>query len=469
MSSKTLSIIPYYGGKARMSSLIASLLDYDDSDIYVEPFGGGCRTLLNKPRHKEEVYNDYGDGIVALMRVMSDSELSRELIYRLYETEYSQEEFNSAKKIYDICNTDFDEYSRDSLAEELKGLLVEYKIMQATDKLKAFHSILDESEKAGNEKIINELLVKIKDEKKEKIALLVEKVKYLFDSYAVIKDLKQEQGLIERTRDRLDVNISDMDLAEATYIVIEQSMDAMGKVWSSAKFKSTAQYRKKLLKLFDAAERMENVIIYQIDAMDFFKHYFDSDMQKKELSESNNCDDIKYRDSLMNKWITNPRVMIYADPSYISPDIECGLLEDIEWEDEENLSRAIKLRREALLNEIDVINKKINKLEVENKKKEIKKLKKEIVIAKKKLRNKGFDNANLGKVYPMSFEYENHESFLRCICDAKCKILVSNYDLLLYKKYLSEDRGWRRLEFATTTGVGSKENNERIEVLWYNY
>ncbi len=46
---KTLSAFNYYGGKARMAPLICDLLDYDTTDIYIEPFGGGARTLLNKP------------------------------------------------------------------------------------------------------------------------------------------------------------------------------------------------------------------------------------------------------------------------------------------------------------------------------------------------------------------------------------------------------------------------------------
>ena len=45
----TLSIAPYFGGKARMAHFIADRLDYANSDIFVTPFGGMCRVLLNKP------------------------------------------------------------------------------------------------------------------------------------------------------------------------------------------------------------------------------------------------------------------------------------------------------------------------------------------------------------------------------------------------------------------------------------
>ena len=69
----------------------------------------------------------------------------------------------------------------------------------------------------------------------------------------------------------------------------------------------------------------------------------------------------------------------------------------------------------------------------------------------------------------MSFDYEDQENFLSCIFNAKCKIMVSNYDLILYNKYLTPDNNWRRIEFETTTSVGGKKANDRTEVLWYNY
>ena len=61
-AKKVLSPFPYYGGKARMCGRICSLLDYDTTELYIEPFGGGCRTLLNKRRHAEEIYNDFSYG-----------------------------------------------------------------------------------------------------------------------------------------------------------------------------------------------------------------------------------------------------------------------------------------------------------------------------------------------------------------------------------------------------------------------
>lgn len=50
-----------------MAHFIVDRLNYDDSDIFLTPFGGMCRVLLNKPRHKDENYNDYSPGLNALM------------------------------------------------------------------------------------------------------------------------------------------------------------------------------------------------------------------------------------------------------------------------------------------------------------------------------------------------------------------------------------------------------------------
>ena len=119
--------------------------------------------------------------------------------------------------------------------------------------------------------------------------------------------------------------------------------------------------------------------------------------------------------------------MMYCDPSYISVEDEAKLLEGIDVEQEDSLSGAIK-RKYA-----------------------------------------GKMPRNLGKVYARSFGYDDQENFLRCIQKARCRILASNYDLVLYNKYLNESTGWRREEFITTTGVGGKIDNTRIEVVWYNY
>ena len=52
MSRKLLSPFGFYGGKSKMAVTICSMIDYNNTDIYIEPFGGACRVLLNKKPHK---------------------------------------------------------------------------------------------------------------------------------------------------------------------------------------------------------------------------------------------------------------------------------------------------------------------------------------------------------------------------------------------------------------------------------
>ena len=44
------------------------------------------------------------------------------------------------------------------------------------------------------------------------------------------------------------------------------------------------------------------------------------------------------------RWILDPNVMMYCDPSYIDPKHEQELLEGIDWEKEDCLSDAIKAK-----------------------------------------------------------------------------------------------------------------------------
>lgn len=80
--------------------------------------------------------------------------------------------------------------------------------------------------------------------------------------------VKENTGFLERSSD-LGLYVSDMDLALATYVVFQQSRDGMGQTWSAEKFKTNDQYKRQIAKLFDCAERLEGVEVYQIDAMAF--------------------------------------------------------------------------------------------------------------------------------------------------------------------------------------------------------
>ncbi len=437
----TLSIAPYYGGKGRMAHFIADRLNYDDSDVFVTPFGGMCRVLLNKPRHKVECYNDYSSGLTALMRILSDPDKAVEFIHRLEdETVYSEKEFIKQKAIFDNAENDLEVQAK----ERLRQLLIDKKIVEPHSANALLNEMLWQSfemaEKAVNperETPPRKITPAVKDglARLQEVLLIEEKeakgkpvnerrifqlhIRNCLADWIEAYQVKENTGFLERSSD-LGKYVSDMDLAIATYVVFQQSRDGMGQAWSAEKFKTNDQYRRQIVRLFDCAERLEGVEVFQIDAVDFFRNMMFVDVNTS-LSE------VPPQFQILNEWINNPRVMMYCDPSYISVESEKKLLEGIDVDNTPCLADAIKKK----------FGDRMPK--------------------------------NLGKVYAMSFGYDDQEKFLQCIQQAKCRILVSNYDLQLYNKYLNEETGWHREEFETTTGVGSKKDNKRVEVIWYNY
>lgn len=61
-----------------------------------------------------------------------------------------------------------------------------------------------------------------------------------------------------------------------------------------------------------------------------------------------------------------------------------------------------------------------------------------------------------------------HEELLGLCCQAKCMILLSGYDTLLYHDWLSPKRGWERRIIKTHTRDTSGKDYARTEVLWLN-
>lgn len=418
----TLSIAPYYGGKGRMAHFIADRFDYSNSHIFVTPFGGMCRELLNKPRHKIECYNDYNSALCALMTVLADHIKADEFIHRLYdETEFDEQLFYEQKAIYDSIEIDMEEQEREKLRQLLIGkkLATPYNVRKLLNGIrKDFEHWINDGNNVNISNELGQLQIALKHDKKfkEKFQNLLENWYILYIQKELYESDKDPSIYIPRPAD-MGIDVSDIDLAIATYVVFTQSRDGMGKTWSKEKFKSSRQYKEHILRLYDCAERLEGINVYNIDALDFFRHWV-----------SNRGGSLANSYVLMNQWVNNPDVMMYCDPSYISRESEEELLRGIDIKRVNNVSNAIK----------------------------------------KKFSNKHWPK-NLGEVYSRSFGYMDQELFLRCIRNAKCKMMVSNYDLQLYNKYLNPDTGWRREEFQTTTSVGGRAGNTRTEVIWYNY
>lgn len=315
----TLSIAPYFGGKGRMAHFIADRLNYDDSDIFVTPFGGMCRVLLNKPRHKVECYNDYSSGLTALMRILSDPVDAVEFIHRLEdETVYSEEEFNKQKAIYDWSESYLDKI----IKQQLKQMLTqEDDSGEHIASLASAGDFLDEminhsfyGEDLSGRPVFKKIYARLADRLKND-TVFYKKFKRLYHIWERTYTQRETQGVLERAGDMGKEAVSEMDLAIATYVVFQQSRDGMGQAWSAEKFKTNDQYRRQIVKLFDCAERLEGIEVFQIDAMLFFRNmmFVDPDTRLSEVPQEF---------QVLNEWINNPRVMMYCDPSYISVEDE---------------------------------------------------------------------------------------------------------------------------------------------------
>lgn len=90
------SPIKYYGGKSYMTKIIKSYFPCD-YDIYVEGFGGGASVLLSMDAKGIEVYNDLGENVYSLFKVLSDNDMFARLKERMDLTPYSEQIRNEFK------------------------------------------------------------------------------------------------------------------------------------------------------------------------------------------------------------------------------------------------------------------------------------------------------------------------------------------------------------------------------------
>lgn len=272
MKKRTLSMFAFYGGKALLAPFICDLLDYDNTSIYVEPFGGGARVLLNKPRHDKEIYNDGSASLCAFMRVMSKRDTAIELIQRLYDsTVFSKEQFELAR---DLC-----------------------KKVDRSDVEKVFH----QEYVCYYKKIVK--LIGTFDPVRE-LDLAVKKIDEIntdeaytiWNQFIRLSELKLGVAEYQVERPLWEGKpASDVDIAVAVFVMYTQSRDGMGTNFSSVKFKTQSAYYKRIDRLYQVLDRLEGVLITNAQAELFFTEY-------AEL-------------------FTRPEVMAYCDPPYLS-DIE---------------------------------------------------------------------------------------------------------------------------------------------------
>ncbi len=178
---------------------------------------------------------------------------------------------------------------------------------------------------------------------------------------------------------------SEIEIAAAVYVMYAQSRDGMGEAFSPEKYRSQDAYYKRINRLYDVADRMNGVEVWNTQAV-----LFGIDPTQLGLFSGVHTDVGLFQD---------PGVMAYLDPPYLA-------------------------------------------------KRDLDPLK------------------DLGAAYRFRMDATAHEQLLKQVVKAHCKVLISNYDNDLYNDYLHD---WTRIDIPVKTSVGGKVNNQRVEVLWYNY
>lgn len=299
-----LTLFNYFGGKARFCKEIAELLDYDHTDIYIEPFGGAASVLLNKPTHGTEIYSDVSRGLVALMTYLSDPDKAPELIDSLYDTVYSVDCFNE----YLAYRNSVDDSFLASLKKaEMKKFRPFYK------------KFIERVEKAGQLNTLKNLVAdknRSADDKWEFIRNLLNDptiftTKDIETFRALNEDDEVSLELIQATSFDINENVEAIEepdplkLAVSTYVVYSMSRDGMGTAFSASKFRSSEAYYKQVDKLYRVAERLNGVqVVGAVGALSYL---------------------------LESSYLNEERAMFYIDAPYLSAD-----------EDEKNLGICYK-------------------------------------------------------------------------------------------------------------------------------
>ena len=284
-----LTLFSYFGGKARFCKEITELLDYDHTDIYIEPFGGAASVLLNKPTHGTEVYSDVSRGLVALMTYLSDPDKAPELIDCLYDTVYSVDCFNECMEYRNSVDDNYlserQKIERRKQKELFKKILGRIKKSGQLTQLK---QLSGEEQFEFIKKLIGDKQAPLLSEEEIAIINLLD-----IDSF----DINENIGVIEEP--------DPLKLAVTTYVVYSMSRDGMGTAFSSSKFASSEAYYKQIDRLYRVAERLNGVqVIGAVSALTYL---------------------------LENSYLDDPRAMFYIDAPYLSAD-----------EDEKNLGICYK-------------------------------------------------------------------------------------------------------------------------------
>lgn len=459
MRGKTLSPFSFFGGKGRFAHEIADMLDYKNTDIYVEPFGGACRVLLNKPRHKEELYNELGTGLVTFFEALSDKNTADMVIRKLNDMEISEEIFIEQQEYRNEAEMDIDGYIT---KQALSALRACRKNVKGDKKIFAnARRALNRHEYYETAARLDEVLAIITDKKDRES---IEEYRDLFSRYWEFIEEDYSNNYVHQVMYMIDNGktdtFSENDLNERydwlIGLISNGTVDGTKKTLPETGGNRFDGTRQELIDdILNNAGGIEKII-----EQSKLKGWHE-DIHKAVLDELHSyekaVDEYKKIDLAVATFYT------YALSLYGRGIEYCHAKEN---------ERDAYYRRVSSLDDIadrlDGVS--VTEMDalflVEEHRKESNAM---IYLDPPYLNDK---NEDLGEeTYAEPFSADDHKRLLQMLLkeDTKAKILISNYNNDIYNKYLTEEKGWKKFEIETYTSIGGKKDNKRTEVLWYNY
>lgn len=482
MSRKTLSPFAFFGGKGRFANEIVDMLDYTHTSVYVEPFGGACRVLLNKPRHEKEIYNDLGTGLVTFFEALSHKTTADRVIRKLNDMEISREVFIEQQRYKNEVEMDINCY----ITEQTLAL-----ISEISKKDKDNRELIKKAKRALNRHeypiivlCLNELVNAMGDGKDKDSVL---EYKNLFEQYWEFIRERYSNNYVHQyiywnDNKKFDIHDEeDLDFQFKYLMAVSEDKTGLeGLKTKDTPLESSGEEfgseRKKLINdLLEKAGGIEKFIdiVEKIELNDdAYRIQFDTKLKRKrKVSLHDIIHQIVLNELPWNGRGTNE----YDDAALAVATFYTYALSmngmGIVYSNHKGMDTAAYYRRVAHLDEIaDRLNgvsfiqsDAVYHINIWRTQEQV------MMYLDPSYLND--DKENVGKSYAESSSYKDHERLLELLLkkDTCAKIILSNYDVEPYKSRLTEENGWKKYEIETYTTVGGKKDNKRTEVLWRNY
>ena len=452
-----LNVVTYYGGKASLCDEISSQIEYLNSKVYIEMFGGGANILLNKPEHTYEIYNEIDTGVYTLFKMLSNWDDGWELYCRLRNTAYSRDVFEKNLSIREKYIMGRFECIGHAQYRYIKRLENKYG-----------YNLIRAYKKAGG--MDTEIMEKIQGFKTLNYEELQEGIWFFNENNKYMAGIEKEAD----------------DILEGTIYILKH---LYGNGYATKKVKKTDS--KKYEKLMKLLSKEVSPLRKCIQCDEILKKLENLKMPK--ITDKADIGAVRclikqvyeklYRYDMDEKPCTIEEEMELAAATFIVFNMSRNGMGKF-FKDTNNGDSLFFNKTQNLLEVIERMNGvTVTNYDCFEALKDIKKTfnlgqyeDEEIFIYfdppyLKEAGSTGRDDKyNPGMVYKHGFEKEAHDRFLRLVQKLPFKMAVSNYrdEENVYDRYLNKENGWRSLEFDACTTIGGNRE-DRTEVLWMNY